>query len=81
MASGIPQTCSPAWFCLAWDHNPSAALKQFHPNWLAAAIAVHAAMSLGFGIIYGLLLPRFGRFRATGLGRSALTLALDGHQP
>jgi hypothetical protein len=32
-------------------------LKLFHANWLAVAIAVHAAMSVGFGLVYGLLLP------------------------
>ena len=35
-----------------------AELKQFHANWLAAALAVHVAMSVGFGFVYGLLLPR-----------------------
>ncbi len=34
-----------------------AELEQFHANWLIAAIGVHAAMSLGVGIVYGLLLP------------------------
>jgi hypothetical protein len=44
---------------LVWPGLGSAAteLKQFHENWLAAAIAIHAAMSIGFGIVYGLLLP------------------------
>jgi hypothetical protein len=38
--------------------QPVAELKQFHASWLIAAIAVHAVMSIGFGIVYGLLLPR-----------------------
>jgi hypothetical protein len=35
-----------------------AELGRFHPGWLAAALAVHAAFSVGFGLVYGLLLPR-----------------------
>jgi hypothetical protein len=35
-----------------------AALAGFHPGWLAAALAVHAALSVGFGVFYGWLLPR-----------------------
>jgi hypothetical protein len=42
--------------------QPASELKRFHGNWLMAAIAVHAAMSIGFGIIYGLLLPRLRPF-------------------
>jgi hypothetical protein len=38
--------------------QPTADLKLFHANWLAAASAVHVVMSIGFGIVYGLLLPR-----------------------
>lgn len=38
--------------------RPLVELKQFHATWLAAAIAVHVIMSVGFGLIYGLLLPR-----------------------
>jgi hypothetical protein len=37
--------------------QPAQELKLFHANWLAVAIAVHAAMSVGFGLVYGLLLP------------------------
>ena len=37
--------------------QPAAELKPFHANWLIVAIAIHAAMSIGFGIVYGLLLP------------------------
>ncbi len=33
-------------------------LEQYHPEWLATAIGVHAALSLGFGLVYGLLVPR-----------------------
>lgn len=34
------------------------ALETYDADWLVAAIAVHAALSLGFGLIYGLLLLR-----------------------
>jgi hypothetical protein len=42
--------------------QPPAELTQFHTNWLAAAIAVHLVMSLGFGLVYGLLLPTLPTF-------------------
>ena len=51
------QTCWPAWSCPVWARSRSHELKMFHANWLAIAIAVHATMSMGFGFIYGLLLP------------------------
>jgi hypothetical protein len=35
-----------------------AELEQFHPGWLAVAIVLHAALSLGFGSAYGLVLPK-----------------------
>jgi hypothetical protein len=38
---------------LSIDH-----LSEFHPHWLATGIAIHAIISLGFGALYGLLLPR-----------------------
>lgn len=37
--------------------QPLAELTQFHLNWFTAALAVHIAMSVGFGLVYGLLLP------------------------
>jgi len=37
---------------------PTVELEQFHAHWLGAAIAFHVVMSLGFGLVYGLLLPR-----------------------
>jgi hypothetical protein len=37
---------------------PAGALQQFRAEWLVAAIAIHAFMSAGFGLVYGLLLPR-----------------------
>jgi hypothetical protein len=37
--------------------SKAAELTQFHGSWLIVAIAIHAALSIGFGIIYGLLLP------------------------
>jgi hypothetical protein len=33
-------------------------LRQFHANWLIAALAIHAGMSLVFGLLYGSLLPK-----------------------
>lgn len=33
-------------------------LKQFHAEWLVTALVLHAVLSLGFGIVYGLALPR-----------------------
>ena len=33
-------------------------LDQYHTNWLAAAVAIHAAMSVAFGVLYGSLLPK-----------------------
>jgi hypothetical protein len=35
----------------------AAELKQFHGNWLIAAIGIHVVMSVSFGVLYGLLLP------------------------
>jgi len=40
------------------DQLPQETLRQFHPEWLTQAIVVHAGMSLGFGLVYGLLLPK-----------------------
>ncbi len=37
------------------------ALETYHANWLWAAVALHAALSLGFGLFYGLLLTRLPR--------------------
>jgi hypothetical protein len=37
---------------------PAFELKVFHPNWLAIALTIHVAMSLGFGAILGLMMPR-----------------------
>jgi hypothetical protein len=33
-------------------------LAQFHASWLAAGLAIHIVLSLGFGALYGVLLPR-----------------------
>jgi hypothetical protein len=40
------------------DRLPVSELNQFHTEWLAPALAIHAAMSVVFGLVYGLLLPR-----------------------
>jgi hypothetical protein len=37
---------------------PLAELQQFHANWLATALVLHAITSLIFGTLFGLLLPR-----------------------
>lgn len=35
----------------------TAALEQFHLSWMVAAILIHATISVGLGLIYGVLLP------------------------
>jgi hypothetical protein len=40
------------------DRLPPAEFRGFHPGWLAIAMPLHLAISLGFGAILGLLLPR-----------------------
>jgi uncharacterized membrane protein YagU involved in acid resistance len=42
------------------DRMPLEELGQFHADWLAIAIVIHVAMSIGIGLIFGLLLPRLG---------------------
>ncbi|HEV2971926.1 MAG TPA: hypothetical protein VGY55_18275 [Pirellulales bacterium] len=37
---------------------PLADLEQFHQDWLMYAVAIHVVMSIAFGIVYGLLLPK-----------------------
>jgi hypothetical protein len=37
---------------------PREQLEQFHGDWLAIALVIHALLSLGFGLAYGLLLPK-----------------------
>jgi hypothetical protein len=37
---------------------PAQELVRFHPSWLAVGIAIHALMSIAFGLVYGVLLPR-----------------------
>jgi hypothetical protein len=57
------------------DALPPAGLEAFHPRWLAVAAAIHVAMSLGLGTIFGLLLPRLRPIPAT-LAWGALVLPL-----
>jgi len=38
--------------------QPAGELERFHASWLAIAIVIHAALSVGFGLVYGVLLPR-----------------------
>jgi hypothetical protein len=40
------------------DKLPAADLNAFNPGWTAIALTMHVAMSLGFGAIFGLVLPR-----------------------
>jgi hypothetical protein len=40
------------------DEVPPAELSRFHGDWLALGVVIHAALSLGFGVAYGLALPR-----------------------
>lgn len=37
---------------------PLAELQDFRGDWLAKALAIHAVLSVGFGLVYGLLLPK-----------------------
>jgi uncharacterized membrane protein YagU involved in acid resistance len=37
---------------------PTEQLEQFNAGWLTSAILIHGAMSLAFGVAYGLLLPK-----------------------
>jgi uncharacterized membrane protein YagU involved in acid resistance len=37
---------------------PGDELHQFHAEWFGAAVAIHAGLSVAFGVLYGLLLPR-----------------------
>jgi hypothetical protein len=42
-----------------YDVQPTAAqLQQYHADWLAAALTIHAVLSLGFGLAFALVLPR-----------------------
>ena len=59
---------------------PAAELKQFHADWLAAAIVIHAVMSMASALSTACSCPGCGRSRAAGLGRPADAAALDGHQ-
>ncbi len=40
------------------DELPDRDLQAFHPTWLAIGLAIHAALSLGFGLAYAVVLPR-----------------------
>jgi hypothetical protein len=37
---------------------PADELRQFHAGWFLVAVVIHVLLSAGFGIVYGLLLPR-----------------------
>lgn len=57
------------------DKLPTAELNAFRPVWLTVALAIHIVMSLGFGAILGLYLPRI-RPLPSALGWGALLLPL-----
>jgi len=40
------------------NHLPPTELRHFRVEWFLAALAIHAVLSVSFGIVYGLLLPR-----------------------
>ncbi len=40
------------------DRLPFEELTKFHPAWLLAAVFVHAGVSLSFGVLFAILLPR-----------------------
>jgi hypothetical protein len=40
------------------DHLSTEQLMQFNGDWLTTAIVIHIVMSLGLGLLYGILLPR-----------------------
>lgn len=46
------------------DQMPMDELTQFHPQWTAIAIAIHVGMSLGIGLVFGLVVPKLGRIQA-----------------
>jgi hypothetical protein len=37
---------------------PLESLKQFHANWLAIGLVIHAVLSVAFGIVYAIALPK-----------------------
>jgi hypothetical protein len=44
---------------------PGEQLQQYHPEWLATALAIHAFLSAAFGLVYGLLLPKLSAIPAS----------------
>jgi hypothetical protein len=40
---------------------PAEELSRFHAEWFGAAVGLHAGFSLGFGFLFGLVLPRLPR--------------------
>ncbi len=43
------------------DELPAEELSRFHADWLIIGLALHAALSLGFGVAYALALPKLPR--------------------
>jgi uncharacterized membrane protein YagU involved in acid resistance len=39
---------------------PLAELRQFNAEWLGIAIVIHVTMSIGIGLVFGLILPKLG---------------------
>jgi hypothetical protein len=74
LAGGVAMTLPAFLWALANGHNiwypvnllvglvqpglPTEELEHFRTDWLPVAVAIHAILSAGFGIAYGLLLPR-----------------------
>ena len=52
-------------FLPGMDRLPAAELEAFHPAWLAIALSMHSAISLGLGAIFGLALPRLRAIPST----------------
>jgi hypothetical protein len=57
------------------DGLPLDEMTQFRANWLAIAVAIHVAMSIGVGLIFGVTLPKLGPI-PTPLVRGGVLLPL-----
>ena len=60
-----PANLLAAMFLPNMDRLPAAELEAFHPGWLAIALTMHSAISLGLGAIFGLALPRLRAIPST----------------
>ena len=56
-------------------------LQKFHSDWIGYAAAIHGTMSIVFGIVYGVLLPKLPKIPGPmSSGRAVDAGGLDGHQ-